>query len=265
MIAFCVASHNKSKRDSSIFLCFLLSLCRNAKRNFMIGRRPENPRDKPDSGPVMAHYWEERAYLSDKSCQMYTIYKSEFVWETTHNWAENYYYSGNKPSEKLKCQNSALPKCELPELKTRPSTGPVLAVNSRLILLGQYQRSNRDSMLSQFWHWDRIRETMTLDLAWKNYLLSLFNSSFEKKTEWKFRMRELSHVSKIQSLYIEISNLPTSRRSLAQEWHFTRPIVGITPVNHVGSRKARVRPSCGSLLGRSQFTGSIYWQPVTGK
>ena len=37
--------------------------------------------------------------------------------------------------------------------------------------------------------WDRILETMTLDLACEKYLLSLFNSSFKKKTEWYFRMR----------------------------------------------------------------------------
>ena len=36
------------------------------------------------------------------------------------------------------------PKCELPELKTRPNTGPVLAAKSWSMLLGP--------MLSQYWH-----------------------------------------------------------------------------------------------------------------
>ena len=40
------------------------------------------------------------------------------------------------------------PKCKLPELKTRPNTGPVLAAKSRPMLLGQYQRSNRPNVVS---------------------------------------------------------------------------------------------------------------------
>ena len=39
------------------------------------------------------------------------------------------------------------PKCELPELKTRSSTGPILAAISWPMLLDQYQRSNRPSVV----------------------------------------------------------------------------------------------------------------------
>ena len=39
------------------------------------------------------------------------------------------------------------PKCELPELKTRPSTGPILAAIIWPMLLDQYQRSYRPSVV----------------------------------------------------------------------------------------------------------------------
>ena len=41
-----------------------------------------------------------------------------------------------------------MPKCELPELKTRSSTGPILAAISWPMLLDQYQRSNRPSVFA---------------------------------------------------------------------------------------------------------------------
>ena len=40
-----------------------------------------------------------------------------------------------------------LPKCELTELKIRPSTGPILAAISWPMLLDQYQRSNQPSVV----------------------------------------------------------------------------------------------------------------------
>ena len=47
-----------------------------------------------------------------------------------------------RPSAKREVQEER-PKCELPELKTRPSTGPILAAISWPMLLEQYQRSNQ--------------------------------------------------------------------------------------------------------------------------
>ena len=35
----------------------------------------------------------------------------------------------------------------------------------------------------------------------------------------------------------------------AEQWHFTGYKVSITPANHAGSQKLRVRPSNGTLLG----------------
>ena len=39
------------------------------------------------------------------------------------------------------------PKCEFPELTTRPNTGTILAAKSRPMLLDQHQRSNRPSVV----------------------------------------------------------------------------------------------------------------------
>ena len=66
-----------------------------------------------------------------------------------------------------------------------------LGMESRPMLLGQYQRLNRPNVVS------------------------------------------------VLAPYIGISNLPSVRRSLAQQWYFTGPRVAITLENHVGSRKSQ--------------------------
>ena len=67
----------------------------------------------------------------------------------------------------------------------------------------------------------------------------------------QYKRSNRSNVVSVLVPCIGISNLPSFRRSLAQQWHFTGPRVVITPENHVGGRKARLRPSSGSLLGQS--------------
>ena len=115
------------------------------------------------------------------------------------------------------------PKSELPELKTRSSTGPILAAISWPMLLDQYQRWNRLSVVP----------VLARYVGNQNWAESRHYSG------------KLCWMSKSQCS--------------AQQWHFTGYKVGITPANCVVCQKACVRPNNGPSQVRKS---ALLWQPM---
>ena len=94
-----------------------------------------------------------------------------------------------------------MPKCELPKLIIRHNIGPISAVKSRLLLLGQCR--------------------------------NLQQSSSGPTTV----------------AFVDCLNIPTFSRNLAQYRPYTKPFVPFRMAFSSESRKARVRPKDGTLLG----------------
>ena len=62
-----------------------------------------------------------------------------------------------------------------------------------------------------------------------------------------------SSVGLTTAAFIDCLNLPTFNRNLAQYWPYTKLIITFTMASNSGSRRARVKPMDGILLGQVSF------------